>query len=141
MNEIDFQTLIINSIKNEGGYGRKLSHRFLVGIPDLLLKLAPYGTRSLLVLAEVKLLRVSEKYDLRREPKIGITPRQTQELIKFENSCIIVGVQRNNVLSSVHVIRSSYDIFPYFAMGNLAVVDKGRITPSLTTMIMETIYG
>jgi hypothetical protein len=84
---------------------------------------------------------VSDKYDLRREPKLGVTPRQTQELVRFEHSCIIVGVERNKALSSIHVVRNHYDIFPYFAMENLAVVDKGRIVPSLTPMIMETIYG
>lgn len=36
MEELDFQTDIVNSIKAQGGYALKMANKFKVGIPDLL---------------------------------------------------------------------------------------------------------
>lgn len=35
--EVDYQKLICDVVKEAGGFGKKLSNRFLVGVPDLLL--------------------------------------------------------------------------------------------------------
>lgn len=142
MNELKLQSLIIDQIVSEGGHGRKLSHRFLVGIPDLLLRLSlPRSAKGAMVLVEVKLLRVSEDYDLTREPKIGVTPKQTLELTRFEHSCVAVGVQRGYTLSSIHIIQNHFVTLPKSAANRMAAVKKGKILSPLTPMFMETIYG
>lgn len=42
MKETDLQLTIVDIVNDRGGYARKLSHRFLVGISDLLIKLPEY---------------------------------------------------------------------------------------------------
>ena len=141
MKELDLQTKIIDWVKDEGGYGRKLSHRFLVGIPDLLLRLSvPRSVRGAMVLAEVKLLKVTMGYDLGLRPKLGVTPRQLQELSRFGHSCVIVGVQRDAKLHSVYVLRNHHETFPSHAVDQGIIVTKGTLASSLTNKIMETIY-
>lgn len=74
--ELEEQTNIIKSLRAEGGYGRKISHRFAIGIPDLMTGLPPFVP----ALCEVKDLgAVVDKFD--RE--IGITDKQALELKRF----------------------------------------------------------
>lgn len=44
MNELQSQKLIVDAIRQGGGFAIKLSHRFLVGVPDLMLQLPKWGT-------------------------------------------------------------------------------------------------
>lgn len=39
MRELDVQNLICKAVNAKGGFAKKLSHRFLVGVPDLLVKM------------------------------------------------------------------------------------------------------
>lgn len=39
MNELQFQTLIVDAVRSVGGFSHKMANRFLVGVPDLLAKL------------------------------------------------------------------------------------------------------
>lgn len=74
--ELDLQTKILRSAKHDGGYGRKISHKFAIGIPDLLLALPPFAP----CLGEVKDLgEVVDKFDV----QIKITEKQTEELKRF----------------------------------------------------------
>ncbi len=42
MNELGMQALIVDAVNGSGGFARKLSNRFLVGVVDLLVKLPDY---------------------------------------------------------------------------------------------------
>lgn len=73
MKEVDHQTRIKNSVKQQGGYSFKLSNRFTIGIPDLLIMLHPFAP----CLAEVKDLKeVVDNFDL----QLGVTPKQNHEM-------------------------------------------------------------
>lgn len=75
--ELDLQTKICQSAKRDGGYGKKISHKFAVGIPDLLVALPPFAP----CLIEVKDMGAiaTAKFDR----LIGITPKQQLELSRF----------------------------------------------------------
>lgn len=74
--ELDLQTQIIRSVRRRGGYGKKISHRFSVGIPDLLIGLYPFVP----AIMEVKDFGVvSDKFDRR----IDTTVKQEHELEQF----------------------------------------------------------
>ena len=76
--ELDVQTKIIKSARREGGYGRKMSHKFAIGIPDLLIGLPPF----IPALAEVKDIGVVVDNFAR---KIGVTDKQSLELHMFND--------------------------------------------------------
>lgn len=77
--ELDLQTKIINSARKDGGYGRKMSNRYSIGIPDLLLGLFPFAP----CLAEVKDLgAVVTDFDR----KLDITPKQYLEMDRLSGS-------------------------------------------------------
>lgn len=74
--ELDLQTKIWKSAKQDGGYGRKISHKFAIGIPDLLLALPPFAP----CLAEIKDMgEVVNKFD----KQFDITEKQSEELKRF----------------------------------------------------------
>lgn len=74
--ELDLQSQIIKSVRKDGGYGRKISHKFSVGIPDLLLGLFPFVP----IIAEVKDFGVvTAKFDR----QIDTTLKQEHELDLF----------------------------------------------------------
>jgi hypothetical protein len=138
MNEISLQSNIIEWIKGEGGYGRKLSHRFLVGIPDLLLRVnPPRSARGFLVVAEVKILHSEKAPAGSWSPKIGITQKQLLELGRFEHSCIIVGITVQKKLAMLVVMKNHQE---RLGKGITLLVENNKIKSSLTEAIMETVY-
>jgi hypothetical protein len=145
MKELDLQTLIIKVIKGEDGHGRKLSHRFLVGIPDLLLSLSlsNHPEDFELVLAEVKILKFSKAYDLRRsQPKLGVTPKQLQEMKSFKRAVTIVGIQRDKGLGCIYVMGRGVQNFPDSNDGiQFGIIKNGKCEPPLTSMILEILDG
>lgn len=73
--ELSFQKEIVDALRKQGGHGMKLSHRFSVGVPDLLL-VAPVGT----FLFEAKDLgEVCDKFNR----LTGVTPLQQETLRRF----------------------------------------------------------
>jgi hypothetical protein len=71
--ELDYQKRIIDSVKQIGGHGRKQSHKFSIGVPDLLLRVPGFVP----IEAEIKLeLDVTDGFN--RDS--GLTERQRQEL-------------------------------------------------------------
>lgn len=76
MNEVDHQTNIKKSVILQGGYSFKLSNRFTIGIPDLLVMLPPFVP----CLAEVKDLGECVP-DFDR--KLDVSPKQNLELVKM----------------------------------------------------------
>ena len=73
VNEVYWQTKIIERIRNEGGYGRKWATQYIVGVPDLIVSLNDYGP----VFIEVKL---EKKWTKNTERTIELTEKQTIEL-------------------------------------------------------------
>lgn len=75
MKELEFQTLVRKAVEYEGGYGLKMSNRFLVGVPDLLLHLPGLPT----MVMEAKFDRVTstiKRYALVLTPRQALTLRQ-----------------------------------------------------------------
>lgn len=68
---------VIREIKKEGGHGKKLSNKFLTGIPDLLLAYPEFPN----FLVEVKYLK-NVKLGFKR--KIEITPLQVKQLEDYQ---------------------------------------------------------
>jgi hypothetical protein len=80
--ELLLQKHVANSAFKQGGYGRKLSHAFTVGIPDLLLAVPPFAP----AIWEVKDFgAVVDKFDLQLSgsPTTPVTPKQRDEMRKF----------------------------------------------------------
>ena len=99
--ELSEQSNLIASAKRAGGYGKKLSHRFAIGMPDLLLAVPPYAP----VLCEVKDLGiVTDKFDR----QIDITPKQAEELRRvsepYETFQTPYTPHRVTVLIMVHIV-------------------------------------
>jgi hypothetical protein len=74
--ELDLQTKIKKSARTQAGYGQKMSNRFSIGIPDLLIGLPPF----IPCYAEVKDLGVVvDKFDR----QLDVTPKQYLEMKRF----------------------------------------------------------
>jgi hypothetical protein len=71
--ETDYQGDIVKAVKAQGGYGVKMSNRFLIGVPDLYLK--PLGLSSMLV--EVKLLT---DYPILADTKLAVAITALQRI-------------------------------------------------------------
>lgn len=75
-NELDCQRLVVKAVREHGGFGFKMSNRFLAGIPDLLIQHETLGTG----LWEVKL----DKYHPRQQVfKLKLTELQKKTLKDF----------------------------------------------------------
>lgn len=82
MKELPFQTEILRSAKKTGGYGHKISDRFKVGVPDLLVAMPNSG----LVLLECKALGVvTDEFD----KKTGVTAIQQETLNKYNATQLV----------------------------------------------------
>ncbi len=85
MNELQAQKLVIDAVREYGGAGWKLSNRFLVGIPDLLLCL-PLQTVGIW---EVKIGDMPKRDN---HVKLAITPLQEKTLNDLHNAGGFCGV-------------------------------------------------
>lgn len=130
MREIPLQSRLIEWIKDEGGYGRKLSNRFLVGIPDLLLRLG-LGQQQVLVVAEVKVLDFARKTPA--TAVLPVSPKQRDELRKFEVGIVLAGVNLGNKLHSVYVLPPDAVIFE--STWPSVTIENGRPSRPLTGVI------
>lgn len=74
--ELKIQTDIVQSVRKDGGYARKMSNRFAVGVPDLLVALYPFAP----CLIEVKDL--GECGDTFNR-QVAVTPKQRHEMGLF----------------------------------------------------------
>ena len=123
MQELDFQTLLIETVKREGGYGRKISHRFIRGIPDLLLRVP--GLRGL-VLAEVKIIHLpGDKIPFKVDQALTFESQQQLEMGNFQTAVVIVGVTLKRRLQLVQVGRRETDRYIYSPLTDIPV--RGRI--------------
>lgn len=71
--ELDVQAKVCKSAKRDGGYGRKISHKFVVGIPDLLVCLPPFAP---CVIEMKDLGPVTALFDR----QLAVTPKQALEM-------------------------------------------------------------
>ena len=99
--ELNEQSNIIKSVKAAGGYARKLSHRFMIGMPDLLVALPPFAP----CLVEVKDLgKVVDEFDR----QLDITPKQADELRRisepYEQYHTVYAYWRRTGMVMVHVV-------------------------------------
>lgn len=85
MNELSAQAMIVKAIQDEGSFALKLSHRFLVGVPDLLVHMRNAGT----ALMEVKLHKGGAR-DV--EYELGVTALQNRFLKEAVRSGMKAGV-------------------------------------------------
>ena len=85
--ELGVQTKIIKSVRKDGGYGRKCSNRFAIGVPDLLVALRPFAPCYI----EVKDFgKVNDKFDR----QVDITEKQAYELELFSKPYEDAGLGR-----------------------------------------------
>jgi len=74
--ELAVQTNIIKSVRRDGGYGRKMSNRFAIGVPDLLVALPQFAP----CVIEVKDFgKVADTFDR----QIETTDKQREEMKLF----------------------------------------------------------
>lgn len=77
--ELDIQREICQSVRREGGWAKKLTNRFTIGIPDLLIARFP----SIPFIAEVKDLgQVRDTFSR----KLDVTEKQSHELRTFDQA-------------------------------------------------------
>jgi hypothetical protein len=87
MKEVDLQLMICDVVNDRGGYARKLSHRFLNGISDLLVKLPGYPATKI----EVK-QRISAGDDDREFKLTSLTKLQKDDLLGAQAAGLNSGV-------------------------------------------------
>lgn len=85
MNELQAQKLVIDAVRSVGGAGWKLSNRFLVGVPDLLLCLP----RQPIGVWEVK---INDRPKRAVHVKLEVTPLQEKTLNDLHNAGGYCGV-------------------------------------------------
>lgn len=74
--ELDVQSNIVKSAKLQGGYGKKISHKFSVGVPDLLIAIPPFAP----CVVEVKDLGA---VTLGFNRMLDVTPKQSLEMARI----------------------------------------------------------
>jgi hypothetical protein len=85
MKELEFQTLVRKAVEREGGFGLKMSNRFLVGVPDLLVHLPGAPTMVL----EAKFSKVASTV---RPYRLELSPRQSLTLRQMAGAGMVAGV-------------------------------------------------
>lgn len=127
MNETALQSYVIKVVRANGGAARKLSHRFNLGVSDLLIKLKDEGHTGLrtipAMLIEVK-QRHGNNEDRVRSFDLGVTRPQREFLKEFAAAGMRVGV-----LSFIQPLRKRELYAALFDLDRLERVDY-RALPS-----------
>lgn len=102
MKETDLQFHIKKSIIKDGGYCKKLTNHFTIGIPDLLIRHPNFAP----IVAEVKELgECVDKFDR----QLDVTPKQGENLLGIAPySCLLVGLEwrgQRHLVGLVHLER------------------------------------
>lgn len=85
MNELRFQKLIVDAVRSVGGFAHKMSSKFLIGVPDLFLKLPAHVPG----MWEVKINDMPKRTN---GVKLDITPLQLKWLSDYAHSGGVAGV-------------------------------------------------
>lgn len=108
MREVDCQSKVIKAVRDAGGAAHKLSNRFLVGVPDLLIKLPRYSA----IIMEVKLEKRIQFSDDRYPITPEVTQLQWEFLKKYHDAGMTTGVisfvQWRRTLRCLHVFLPNY---------------------------------
>jgi len=110
MNELQLQSLVIDSVRDSGGAAFKLSNRFLIGVCDLLLKVPDRPA----ALVEVKLQRLSNRTRDDFRFVLDVTVPQRDFLTSFASAGMLCGVlsgivRSNRQVSSLSLCIDSLD--------------------------------
>jgi hypothetical protein len=107
MNELQAQSLVVNAVRIYDGFGVKLAHKFLVGIPDLLLCLPnqPIG------LWEVKIDNVPKRDNYITLKLTQLQEKTLNDLNKAGGYCGVISFLRDGQKLSIAAFR--YDILRY----------------------------
>lgn len=99
--ELGVQTKIIKSVRRDGGYARKASNRFAIGVPDLTVALPPFAP----CLIEVKDFgKVADTFNR----QIDVTDKQAYELEIFSKPYEDAGLGRVGFLAVSLVHRGEH---------------------------------
>lgn len=85
MRELPLQSDVVKVVKANSGFARKLSHRFLIGVSDLIVKLPDYQTALLEVKAGSEPLRS-------KVARLDVTVQQARFLQEAANAGVLCGV-------------------------------------------------
>ena len=85
MKEVDLQTKIVDAVEAHKGAATKLSHKFLIGVVDLIIKLPGYPA----ALMEVKLDPYPKRFGVARP---DVTRLQEEFLLKYARAGMQTGV-------------------------------------------------
>lgn len=88
MREVQYQSLVLQAVRDAGGAGHKLSNRFLIGVCDLLIKMPNWAP----MLVEVKLAKFAKSTGDDHEFDVGVTVPQHEFLKKYRNAGMETGV-------------------------------------------------
>lgn len=88
MNELNYQNWVINTILTNGGYAHKMSHRFIIGVSDLMIKLPKHPA----TLLEVKLQHIGITTSAQHCFQLDVTKIQQNFLLRYYNVGMACGV-------------------------------------------------
>lgn len=88
MKEVQYQSLVLQTVRDAGGAGHKLSNRFLIGVADLLIKMPNWAP----VLVEVKLTKFAKSTKDDHEFDVGVTVPQLEFLKKYRLAGMKTGI-------------------------------------------------
>lgn len=116
MNELQAQKLIIDAVRGEKGFAYKLSSRFMVGVPDLMVQYPSFtqGIRQLdypTTIVEVKIGDMPKRVTW---VTLDITPKQGAFLRDFGNAggcAIVVSFLRKD--KQLHMYAVPYRVIKY----------------------------
>lgn len=142
-NELRLQSLVVRAVNSHGGFAFKLSNRFLVGVPDLLIHLPNTGTG----IWEVKSCEMGK---LREQFTLKVTPLQDKFLrvmSKAGGTCGVISFIE--IGRDVFMAAYQYDIIAYkdaflkkFVVSGKShkVLPRGRREKTIVSIMGEA-YG
>lgn len=88
MKEVELQSLIVKAVQTCGGAAHKMSHRFMVGVVDLLIKL-PHNPAAIL---EVKIDKFKPGILPTHKVKLDVTHLQQDFLRRYHDAGMCTGI-------------------------------------------------
>lgn len=136
MNELGYQRLILKSIIEAGGAGWKLSNRFLIGVPDLLIQDPEMGAS----LWEVK--KTTFPYDLSCQVKFKVTKIQLDTLVQWgraggSGGVIVIATRGKDAFINVFPTRSIGDTIVRVSAFEFDHLARGRREAIIVKRIRE----
>lgn len=134
MKELEAQSLVIDAVRSSGGFAFKMSNRFLIGIPDLLMQLPDFGTS----LWEVKIA----DYPLAGYwARVYPTVKQQQKLREYEKAGGFCGVISFLRAKDLHIA-----IMPGFregevALSNYTALKRGKREETIQRLLIKAHDG